>query len=256
MQRIFLLFSFCLFSASGVLAQEDLFGNLHPKPKVHSGFVVGVNGDFDIPGADMGKRFGISYRVGPSVLYKTKSNWMIGAKFDFVLGGKIRQDSLMINIRSADGSFIDNTGIRKNVGIFERGYLAGVQLGRIVSLTGTKSDNGLLIMTGVGFMQHKISIVDKDGSINQIKGDYKKGYDRLTNGTYIEQFIGYSHFADNAIINYHIGFDIAAGFTKGRRDYLYDVMRTDNANRIDLLFGIRAGWYIPIFHRKSEEIFF
>ncbi len=239
-----------------MFAQEDVFGDLHPKPKVHDGWVVGLNANYDLPGGDMAKRFGWNYRLGPSVMYKTKSNWMIGGKFDFLLGGKIKQDSLLSNIRSADGTFIDNNGIGKNVGLFERGYLVGLQAGKILSLTGTKSDNGLLVLTGVGFMQHKISIVDKDGTITQVKGDYKKGYDRLTNGIYLEQFIGYNHFADNAIINYHIGFNVVAGFTQGRRDFLFDVMRTDNSKRVDLLFGIRGGWYIPIFHRKSEEMFF
>jgi hypothetical protein len=105
-------------------------------------------------------------------------------------------------------------------------------------------------------MQHKINIFHKDNNIPQLRGDYLKGYDRLTNGLVVGQYIGYNYFANNGLLNFHVGLDISAGFTKGRRDYLYDVMRSDNASRMDILFGVRGGWYIPIFKRKSEEFFF
>jgi hypothetical protein len=111
-------------------------------------------------------------------------------------------------------------------------------------------------MTGAGFMQHKINIFDQDKTIPQLRGDYRKGYDRLTNGWYLEQFVGYNMFDKSGLLNFHIGLDFVAGFTKGRRDFLYDVMRKDDASRIDLLFGLRGGWYIPIFKHKSEEIYF
>jgi hypothetical protein len=46
------------------------------------------------------------------------------------------------------------------------------------------------------------------------------------------------------------------GFTQGRRDYLYDVMRPDNAKRLDVLIGVRTGWFIPMFKRNSEDMMF
>ena len=47
-----------------------------------------------------------------------------------------------------------------------------------------------------------------------------------------------------------------AGFTQGRRDFLYDTGKPGTDTRLDILYGIRGGWYIPIFKRKSEELFF
>jgi len=244
-----------LFSAP-LHAQDDLFGHLSQKTPVRKGFVIGANGTFDIPGADMAERFGLSYRVGPSLFYKTKSNWMIGAKGDFIFGNRIREDSLMYNITTSEGAFIDKTGVLKNAGVFERGFLAGVQAGKIISFGAAKTDNGLFLMTGVGFVQHRIRIVDKNGDFYQLSGDYKKGYDRLANGWYLEQFVGYNHFAPNALINFHIGLNVTAGFTAGRRDFLYDVRRPGTDSRLDILFGIRGGWYIPMFRQKSEEIYY
>lgn len=235
-------------------AQDDLFGTTTTPAR--KGFVFGVNGSFDMPAGDMADRYGNSFRIGPSLFYKTTNNWMIGVKGDFITGSKIEEDSLMINIRDANGAFINQDGERIGVGTFLRGYMVGVQLGKIFPLGKKSNDNGLLVMTGVGFMQHKINIFDRDKSIPQLRGDYRKGYDRLTNGIYVEQFVGYNYFSKNAVLNFHIGLDIAAGFTQGRRDYLYDVRRTDNGGRLDILFGIRGGWYLPFFRRKSEEYFF
>ncbi len=242
--------------------KDKLFGDA---PKVHArnGFILNGNGAFDIPGGDMAKRFGDSYRVGPAVLYKTTKNWIWGAKFDFILGGKVHQDSLMINIKdkysTGDGSlyeFLNNQGERIGVPVYERGYAVGLEFGKIIPFSLRYPDNGLVLMGTVGFIQHKIDIYDKDKTVQQLRGDYLKGYDRLTNGSFVEGYVGYIFFSNNRLVNFTIGVDALFGFTQDRRDYLYDVMRPDNAQRLDVLFGLRGGWFIPIFKRKSEDLLF
>jgi hypothetical protein len=254
MKHVSLLLVFLILNTTISQAQKDLFKS--EKTPAKKGFVIAINGDVDFPGGDMAKRFGTSYRAGAGFFYKTASNLMFGPKFDFIFGDKIKEDSLMINLKDANGSLISQDGQKIGVGVFQRGYAVGLQIGKTFNISKTNADNGILVMTGVGFIQHKINIFDRTGNIPQIKKEFRKGYDRLTNGIYIEQFVGYNHFSNNGLINFHIGLDIMAGFTKGRRDYLYDVMQTDDKSRVDLLFGIRGGWYIPIFKRKSEDIFF
>lgn len=241
-------------NSSIVCAQDALFAT--DKPPARKGLIIAANGNLDFPGGDMAKRFGTSYRVGGALMYKTSKNLIYGLKCDYLFGSKIKEDSLMINIKNQYGQLVANDGQKFNVGTFERGIVLGIQAGKILNTSPRNADVGILVMTGIGFIQHKIHIYDKTASIPQITKDYKKGYDRLTNGWYIEQFVGYNHFSKNALINFYAGFNLMAGFTKGRRDYLYDVMRTDDKSRIDLLFGIRAGWYIPVFKKKSEELFF
>jgi hypothetical protein len=254
--RFFLFIVISLLSGmSNAGAQDDLFGK-QPRLAARKGLVIAFNGSFDLPAADMAKRFGTSYRIGPSVYYKTRKNWMLGIKTDFIFGNQINEDSLMRNISDEDGNFIGNTGFRVGVGRLERGYMLGLSAGKVFNFSKKNHDNGLLVMTSAGFMQHKISILDKDGEVLALNGDYKKGYDRLTNGLFVEQYVGYNYFANNGLVNFHIGLDITAGFTKGRRDFLYDVKRKDDQSRVDILFGIRGGWYIPVFKRKSEEFFF
>lgn len=235
-------------------AQDALFGS--NKLATRKGLIIGVGGNLDFPGADMAKRFGTSYRIGGSILYKTAQNYVFGTNIDFILGTNIKEDSLMINLKDSYGQVIAQDGRRIGVGTFQRGYMIGLQFGKIFNIGKKNGDNGIMVLTTAGFMQHKINIFDRTQSTQQLSKTYKKGYDRLTNGMYIEEYIGYAYFSNNGLVNFNIGFDIAAGFTKGRRDYLFDVMRKDDKSRLDLLFGIRGSWYIPIFKRKSEDIFF
>jgi hypothetical protein len=255
MRRAFLLFAILLGSALTSFAQDDLFGTAKKEPR--KGVVICLNASFDMPAGDMAKRFGLSYRVGPSFFYKTKSNWLFGAKADFIFGNKIKEEFFLSNLKAENEGFISYNGQRIGISTFERGYLIGLQAGRIINMSKKSSDNGIMLMTSGGFIQHKILInYDRNSSLPQLSGDYKKGYDRLSNGIFLEQFVGYTYFADNGLINFNIGLDVVAGFTKGRRDYLYDINRPGTDSRLDILYGIRGSWYIPVFRRKSEEFFF
>lgn len=242
-----------LFSLTAT-AQDGLFDL--KKKEGRKGVVFAFGTGVDFPGADMAERFGTSFRVGGQVFYKTKSNWVIGAKFDYLFGNNLRIDSLLSNIIDEYGTFIGSGAERLSVNIYQRGYIGGVQAGKIFNLGNNNSDNGILVLTTVGFMEHKVFIRDREQSIPSLLGGYKKGYDRLANGMVLEQYIGYSYFSNNNLLNFYIGLNLSAGFTQGRRDYLFDVMRPGNESRIDLLYGLKAGWYIPIFKRKSEEFFF
>lgn len=254
MKRFLPLFILLLISSFGSFAQDDLFGST--KTPARKGFIIGINGSVDFPTADMAKRFGTGYRVGAAGLYKTTSNWIFGAKIDFMLGNIIKEDSFLINVKDKNGNVIDADGNKVGIGTFERGYMIGLQAGKIWNISKSNSDNGILFLTSAGFMQHRINLFDQNNSIVQLQKDYEKGYDRLTNGFFVEEYIGYNHLAKDGLINFTIGLDLTAGFTKGRRDFLFDVRRPDDKSRLDMLFGIRGGWYIPIFKKKSEEIFF
>src|SRR5690606_3570768 len=167
---------------------------------------------------DMADRFGTSWRAGVQLLYKTKSNWVFGPKFDYMFGNNLREDSLLTNVMDRYGTFISNSGQRITVYLYQRGYFAGIQAGRIFNLSGNSSDNGIMALTTLGFMEHKIFIRDRENAVPSLRGDYKKGYDRLVNGWMLEQYVGYAYFSNNNLLNFHIGLNVTAGFTQGRRD--------------------------------------
>src|SRR5690349_18172913 len=131
MKNTFLFLSVML-SAGLANAQSGLFNE--EKQEAKKGIILCVNGAIDMPGGDMAKRFGTSYKAGGGFLYKTKSNWVFGPKFDFIFGGKIKEDSFMVNLVDAYGTLLTQDGQRVGFGVYERGYMAGVQVGKIFNL--------------------------------------------------------------------------------------------------------------------------
>lgn len=259
LMRTLLSFLFILCTATSAHAQsdDDLFGADEVSPR-RKGIVLGFNTGLDLPVADMADRFGLSARVGPSIFYKTAGNWMVGLKGDFLFGSKIREDSLLINVRDDEGLFLDDNGQRTGAAVNMRGYAIGLQAGRIFGLTpqADAGGRGILVLLGAGFIQHKIQFFNQQQSIAQIREEYRKGYDRLTNGFYTEAFSGYNHFSKKGYFNFHIGLNALVGFTGGRRDYLFDVQRSGAGSRLDVLLGVRGGLYLPLWKKKSEEVFF
>ena len=236
-------------------AQKDLFQST--KQPARKGFLLGANGNFDFAAGDMANRFGNNYRIGPSLQYKTLKNWIFGVKMDFINGDKVKNRSALFSgISDASGYFFNQDGQRIGINVYERGYMAGLEFGYVYNTSKRVGDQGIMLLTGIGFMQHKILIQDKSESIFPLRGDYRKGYDHLTNGLYVEQYLGYLFMSHNGLVNFHAGLDIALGFTQGRRDFNFDTHTSGNDHRTDILVGIRGGWYLPFFKRKSEELFF
>lgn len=252
--KIKLLILFLFITSNRANAQDDLFGE--KKTTTNKGFIIGVNFHLDFPSADMAKRFGNSIRVGPSIQYKTTNNYFIGFSWDFLNGGNIKEDSLLCNITDASGQVLNQAGQKIGLSVLERGYTTGLQFGKLFNVSKHNGDNGILWMNTLGFIQHKINIYNKDNAVPQLKSDYLKGYDRLANGWFIEEYLGYAVFAKNELINFHVGISCLLGFTQGRRDNWYDVMRPGNEKRTDVLMGLHIGWYIPIFHRENTEFSF
>ena len=62
--QIFTLFFSMVVVCASAQNKDKLFGTA-AAPESKSGFIINANGDFDIPAADMAKRFGDSYRVRP-----------------------------------------------------------------------------------------------------------------------------------------------------------------------------------------------
>ncbi len=215
-----------------------------------------VLGGVDFPAADMAKRFGTSFRIGPGIKLKTKKNWLFGAKFEFLTGNVIRDDSLLINVRTSQGGIISQNGDVLNVGTFLRGYTAGLQVGKILPFAQANINSGPMVLGTVGFMQYRINLFDRDNSFPAIRDDYRKGYDRLTNGLFLESVFGYCFYDRKKFVNFYIGYHILYGATQGRRDFLLDIARPDTGNRSDIMHGFKAAWVLPIYKKNVEDTYY
>ena len=123
-------------------------------------------------------------------------------------------------------------------------------------MVGPNLNSGILVKTGVGFMQHKIRIEHQETSIAQLEGDYLKGYDRMANGPAATAFLGYYHMSNNRLINFVIGLEGWRGFTEPRRSMNFDTGQIESGVRNDILIGLRAGWTLHLYKRMSDNYFY
>lgn len=217
--------------------------------------LLAVNAATYLPEGDLKDRFGPSSSIGGGLNNKTKSNWTFGIQANFQFGKKINEDSLLQNLANNLGSVTDQNGQPSELKFAQRGYNLFGHIGKIIPLHAKNKNAGLWIQGGLGFLQHKIRIDDIKGNTNQLAGDYKSGYDRLTNGLAASQYLGYIFLDKNRMINFHIGFEIIEGFTKNRRKFQFDTMKAELGNRLDIYWGIKLGWFLPFYRFEKDEYY-
>jgi hypothetical protein len=113
-----------------------------------------------------------------------------------------------------------------------------------------------MIKLGVGFVSHRMDVVVQDNTALQVSEDYGKGYDRLTTGVGLNQFIGYMYLGDSRIWNFYAGLDFSQAWTKNRRDMNFDTREKDNSQHFDTFFGFKVGWVIPLYKRASTTYYY
>ena len=204
--------------------------------------MVGMSFAYQIPGGDLARRFGNNANIGISFLMKTKKKWVFGADGSFLFGRGIKENGILDSLVTIDGYLINKNGeFATEVKLYERGYSFGLKFGRLFNVLCPNPNSGILFHTGVGVLQHKIKIYDHFNTTPQIDGDYTKGYDRLTNGIAVSEFLGYAYLSNKRLINFFFGAEFMQAFTKSRRSYNYDLRKKDTAARTDLLYGLRVG---------------
>jgi len=212
---------------------------------------------FHLPGADMKDRYGVNQVAGFALSMKTPSNWMFDADFSYIFGGDIKiEDSIFADIANDNGYIIDGNGQFAELYTYERGYYITIGVSKILPVLQANNNSGLTLGAGAGFMQHKIRIYNPDNIVPQVAGDYVKGYDYLTNGTAIRQFIGYTFFAPKRVYSFKAGFEFVEAFTMGRRDYLFPIGGPDTEKRFDFLYGFKLYWTIPFSEKKGETFYY
>ncbi len=210
---------------------------------------------FQVPAGDMADRFGANHNIGGSITFKISHNFLLGVEGNLLFGGNIKEDTILNGLFTSQGFLIGTNGIAESVILFERGYTFFGKVGKLFPAFGSSPNSGLSMMLGAGFLQHKIKIEDPDKAVPYVDGNYSKGYDRLTNGPAISQYIGYLHLDRKRLINFNTGIEVIEAFTQNRRDFNFDQMKKDNLKRLDILVGFKFAWILPLYG-KGEERFY
>lgn len=209
-----------------------------------------------LPGADLAKRFGLNSALGFGVNFKFRSNLMLGLEGSFLTGNRITDTTVLQNLKASNGEIYDLNGEFARVLIYERGWLVTGVIGYVWPVIGPNPNSGILMKAGFGFMQHKIRIESNRNPVPSLAPEYLKGYDRLVNGFTFQQFIGYQYLSNKRLINFFAGIEFYEGLTRNRRSFNYDLMRAETDHRLDVLYGIRAGWILPIYARPPKEYYY
>lgn len=239
-----------------VIVLQHVYAQKSIRDSVLNFAAIGAEWGLQVPFGDMADRFGFGGITGGGVMYKTKKNIVYEGNFGFIYGNRVKEDSILKPIMTSQDFIIDRTGNPAEVFLFERGFTVTGRVGKIFTFIGPNPNSGLHVALGMGFMQHKIRIQDNLESVPQLQGDYRKGYDRLTNGWLISQSVGYQHFSNYRLVNYYIGFEFYEAITENRRSFNYDTGEHDGRTRLDILGTMVVRWYFPTYKRQPKEFYF
>jgi len=205
-------------------------------------------------GGDLVNRYGYINLVGFGVGYKMRNNWFMQTDASFLFGSQVKVPGLLNGITDSYGNITDVNGSPATVSVLCRGVSANIQAGKIIPLSAFQRNAGLMVHLGAGYLNHRIKIETQDQVVPMIELDYKKGYDRLTTGIGMMQFIGYAYIPRYSFYNFYAGIYCIQGITKERRTVYFDQPNqpVSTKNRLDILVGLKVGWFIPFYSTQKD----
>lgn len=214
------------------------------------------------PEGDMKKDFFYNFNLGARVGYLLPSNWLFSLNGELIFSDRVKTD-VLAPLRVENGGLLELTGI---VGLApplgQRGFAVTAHAGRLFDLGKQPRRHSLEVRLGGGYLQHwiRIRLLNRTEDLPQLDGDYKKGYDRMTSGLALQQYVGYRYMSKSKLINVFIGLDFTEGFTKNRRYWNYDTREADTKPHTDILLGFRAGFTVAFYtysvDTRTDEIDF
>ena len=225
--------------------------------KDNPGFINIISYGLDLPAGNMKDLYGTNFRFGvASTYYFTNSNFSIGVSADYLFGYKVKINPVS-NLQTYDNQIFNSNPEFSALNMSERGLIFGVLLSKIIPFKVADKRSGLRLDAGPYFFSHWIHFNDEFGKIPQLEGEYKKGYDNLTGGFAMKEFIGYQHLTKKSRVSFNAGFEFFQGYTKNLRYNNYSTASTEDEKKFDFLFGVKVGWILPLYIEKNpEEIFY
>ncbi|MEM1121813.1 MAG: hypothetical protein AAGJ18_15280 [Bacteroidota bacterium] len=211
------------------------------------------------PSGDLSSRFGSNFSVGGGLdLITEKQNLIFGLKGNNLFGNTVRED-VIASLRDSDGFILGSIGAGQgtyaDVFLRERGFYTGGHIGKLWAFSQKNKRAGLRFTLGLGLLQHKVRIQDETGAADQLAGELVKGYDQLSNGLALEQFVGYQQLNRKTGVNFFAGFEFTEAFTKNRRAVNFNTQSRDKQSRFDVLIGFRVGWSFTFYvGERGEDI--
>jgi hypothetical protein len=206
---------------------------------------------------DLADRFGGGWSVDGGVsLVPRALNLEFGLRAQFSFGDQVKEDPLA-SLRTDEGFLIGNQRAPADIQLRYRSLFIGPSLGYTLKI-GTNQRAGLHLKSTFGYLFHKIRFQkDPIQRVPQLDDEFLPGYDRLTGGFAIHQFVGYQQLALDGVLNFYIGGELTAGFTSHLRQLDFDTgLPPSPDGRTDLILGFKAGLIVPFYLGEGREIFY
>lgn len=228
-----------------------------PDASNNQGFLFTPHWAYQNVGGDLTERFYDFTSLGLSVDYKTKKNLQFGLDYDWYYGNHVKDSTLFDGITGPSGQIIDQNGNFSVVRLSVRGNYVTANLSYVYQIIKHHENSGIMFSLGAGVMQHRIDIFSSQVTIPQINGEYEKGYDRLTYGFALKEFIGYQFLIESNKFHFRAGVEFNQGFTQGRRSWNFSSNTPGTDKRLDTTIAYKFGVIVPVFTKaKEDEEFF
>lgn len=210
-----------------------------------------------IPGGDMAARYGFNSQVGAEVIFKGRHNFYVTTGWYFLFSDSVAQPGVIDPLLIPGNFAIGDNGLLSAVGIMQRGFVVPLSIGKIFPIIKSHNPNsGLYVELGGQFIQHKTHLRAIDERVTLLSGDYRKGYDKMSNGLGIREMIGYRYFSKGGNVNFAAGFVFSQNFTRNRRSVDFITGQRNDELRMDLLSGFRVSWTYAFYRRAPNSVYF
>jgi len=229
--------------------------NGQPKPIDGPILNGGISYGYNFPLSDLKERYGTSLQFSIFGDYITPSNLIIRGEFTNLFGDKVNEDVLQ-GFKTREGYILGDDGLSTDVFLRFRGLLLTGQVGKLIPFNKEKSRSGLKVLIGGGILQHNIRFLDDNNSVPQIRGELRKGYDRLTRGFVLKEDLYYTHLSSNRRLNFEVGLSCFQGFTSEVRAINFDTGLATIQSRLDVGVALKLAWILPFYLNSAETIYY
>lgn len=226
---------------------------------VSAPFFSGAAG-WTFPFGEMGNRYSSFFNLDATLGWKTSSNWLYMLDFCFQFGSNnVKQlDKILSGLYTSDSNpfIIGEDGTDAGVVGYNRNLSLSFGIGRLIPLSLSNPNSGIMITLNGGFIQHQIIYQYTLSTVHALEGDYAYGYDRQMRGPMASIMLGYMHISKKTYANWYAGIQFYSAWTKMTRDYQFDLMSGDDKTYTDYMLTLKLGWMFPFFGRKADKIYF
>jgi hypothetical protein len=246
------LFALLISLCSGAAKAQDRVG---VADSVLLAGLVQIEYGATLPLGDLADRFGFHSDVGLQITIKNRKNWLIGSGFQFYFGSRVNEDSIVDPLRNQSGFLIGSDGFQYSPNLFMRGWSLNAHVGKVTSWAAANPNSGIVLLAGAGFLQHRIDLIYEEEFLPQLKGN-EQAYDRLSNGLFIRQYIGYLYNGSERFLNLRAGLEFTQAFTESRRSVNADTGEIPEGGRLDMQLALKVAWVLPIYENPKLQYYY